>query len=110
VIPLSYEANYLNLLVFLGISLFNNSYKALSSSASHLLGSGSSLVYSYLYSHSQPSKSKIVISTPSSTIVVGPSPFPQSNALKVQSQYSSHDSPFQAKTLADPALAMAAAA
>src|SRR5580658_3699939 len=50
-----------------------------------------------------------VASPPSSTISCGPLSPGKASARKVQSQYSSSDSPFQAKT-GKPALAMAAAA
>ncbi len=51
-----------------------------------------------------------VASPPSSTIRSGPVPSGQVRACSVHHQYSSSDSPFQAKTAAVPALAMAAAA
>jgi hypothetical protein len=52
----------------------------------------------------------MVASPPSSTIIFGPFPFGQIIALNVNLQYSRQVSPFQAKTLAVPALAIAAAA
>ena len=61
-----------------------------------------------------PSWMRSVISPPSSTMRSGPWPLPSSSgqvrAFNVHSQYSSRDSPFQAKTAADSSRAMAAAA
>ena len=62
------------------------------------------------FSSSTPLWIKSVASPPSSTITSGPWPSGQVSALNVQSQYSSKFSPSQAKTEAEPSLAMAAAA
>jgi len=51
-----------------------------------------------------------VASPPSSTMVLGPLPSGHVKAFNVHSQYSSKVSPFHAKTLVLPALAIAAAA
>jgi hypothetical protein len=52
----------------------------------------------------------MVASPPSSTIIFGPNPPGNDKALKVHSQYSKSVSPHQAKTLALPDVAIAAAA
>eukprot|EP00335_Anophryoides_haemophila_P000196 CAMPEP_0204821308 /NCGR_PEP_ID=MMETSP1018-20131115/7039_1 /ASSEMBLY_ACC=CAM_ASM_000518 /TAXON_ID=46462 /ORGANISM="Anophryoides haemophila, Strain AH6" /LENGTH=54 /DNA_ID=CAMNT_0051926031 /DNA_START=1147 /DNA_END=1311 /DNA_ORIENTATION=+ len=49
-------------------------------------------------------------SPPSSTKMLGPKPLGQIKAFMVHSQYSLKDSPFQAKTLEELALTIAAAA
>lgn len=101
---------FLNLLTSEGITSLKTPINYYSSSVEYLLGSGSSLVYSYFSSHFFPSKIIIVASPPSSTKMLGPLPSGQTKALKVHSQYSLKFSPFQAKTLEVSALTIAAAA
>merc|ERR1719253_2094135 len=74
------------------------------------LGSGSAPDFSYSISALRPSWMSMVASPPSSTMRSGPSAPGQVRHSSVQSQYSSRVSPFQAKTVAVLALAMAAAA
>ena len=73
-------------------------------------GSGNSLVFSKILYAFKPSIRSKVASPPSSTITSGPLPSGKVNALRVHSQYSLKDSPFQAKTAADLLAAIAAAA
>merc|ERR1719375_1523701 len=73
-------------------------------------GSGNFPSFSYCVSRLRPSWISIVASPPSSTKRSGPSLPGQVSICSVHHQYSSSVSPFQAKTEAVPALAMAAAA
>jgi hypothetical protein len=61
-------------------------------------------------SASTPRRIKRVASPPSSTMRFGPCPFSQEIQSRVRFQYSSKVYPFQAKTFAVPAWAIAAAA
>merc|ERR1740139_708567 len=75
-----------------------------------LLGSGTDPFFSNSSSYFSPSCMRRVASPPSSIRMSGPAQSGQVSILSVHSQYSSMDSFFHAKTLADSALAMAAAA
>lgn len=72
---------FLHLLMFDGMVSLKMVNKAISSSVSYLLGSGSYLVYSYFSSHFLPSRIIIVASPPSSTMMFGPKSPGQSKAL-----------------------------
>mmetsp|Transcript_5200 Transcript_5200/g.15862 ORF Transcript_5200/g.15862 Transcript_5200/m.15862 type:complete len:212 (+) Transcript_5200:978-1613(+) len=73
-------------------------------------GSGMAVLSAaYLASHLTPSWISSVASPPSSTIMLGPLPLPQSSAWLVHHQYSSSVSPFHANTAAE-SRAIAAAA
>merc|ERR1719171_107714 len=63
-------------------------------------GSGTVPSFSNSFSALTPSWMRRVASPPSSTIMSGPSPLPQSRQRSVHHQYSSRVSPFQAKTAA----------
>merc|ERR1719502_1425340 len=82
----------------------------LNSALSVVAGSGSEPSLAKAFSNLVPSCSSRVMSPPSSTIWSMPSPSGQEMALSVHHQYSSSVSPFHAKTLAEPARTMAAAA
>merc|ERR1719230_332474 len=73
-------------------------------------GSGKVPSFSYCASYLVPSWMSIVASPPSSTIMSGPSLPGHVSICSVHHQYSSRVSPFQAKTEAVLALAIAAAA
>mmetsp|Transcript_25408 Transcript_25408/g.25155 ORF Transcript_25408/g.25155 Transcript_25408/m.25155 type:complete len:203 (-) Transcript_25408:841-1449(-) len=73
-------------------------------------GLGIILLSLYAFSAFTPSWINRVASPPSSTMRSGPSALGHVRACSVHHQYSSRVSPFQAYTLAEPALAIAAAA
>jgi hypothetical protein len=73
-------------------------------------GSGKTPSSSYYFSYLTPSWMSKVASPPSSISMSGPGAFGHVSIRCVQSQYSSIDSFFQAKTFADLAAAMADAA
>jgi len=109
-IPLISAPSLLNLLGSYGITYAKNFNRAFSSLLSADFGSGRVASFSNYFSNLYPSKIIIVASPPSSTMRVGPFPSEKVRAFNVHHQYSSNVSFFQAKTLAFPDLAIAAAA
>merc|ERR1719284_2264985 len=93
-----------------GIESFNNCKMHLNSALSVLAGSGRLPSLAYLSSNSLPLWIKSVASPPSSTSKSQPSAPGTVIICSVHHQYSGSVSPFHAKTVAVPALAIAAAA
>merc|ERR1719507_2325388 len=93
-----------------GMESFNNCKMHLNSALSVLFGSGRDLSLAYFASISLPLWINKVASPPSSTNWSQPSAPGTVIICSVHHQYSGSVSPFQAKTVEVPALAMAAAA
>merc|ERR1719382_1214356 len=93
-----------------GMESFNNCKMHLNSALSVLFGSGRDLSMAYFASISLPLWMSNVASPPSSTSWSQPSAPGTVIICSVHHQYSGRVSPFQAKTVEVPALAMAAAA
>merc|ERR1712025_533422 len=108
--PWHFLAMRVYLVLSTGMESFNNCKMHLNSGLSVLVGSGSEPSLAYLSSNSLPLWIKSVASPPSSTSRSQPSAPGTVIICSVHHQYSARVSPFHAKTVAVPALAMAAAA
>merc|ERR1719511_278347 len=93
-----------------GMESFSNCKMHLNSALSVLFGSGRDLSFAYVASYSLPLWMSSVASPPSSTSWSQPSAPGTVIICSVHHQYSGSVSPFHAKTVDVPALAMAAAA
>merc|ERR1740139_1994242 len=108
--PLHFAAMREYLVLSAGIESFSNCNMHLNSALSVLLGSGSVPSLANFSSNSLPLWIRRVASPPSSTSWSHPSTPGHVIICSVHHQYSGSVSPFQAKTVAVPALAIAAAA
>merc|ERR1719413_316705 len=108
--PLHFLAIRVYLVLSAGIESFNNCKMHLNSGLSVLLGSGSDPSLANFSSNSLPLWISKVASPPSSTSWSQPSSPGTVIICSVHHQYSASVSPFHAKTVDVPALAMAAAA
>merc|ERR1719337_826443 len=108
--PLHFAAMREYLVLSAGIESFNNCKMHLNSALSVLLGSGSEPSFANFSSNSFPLWIRRVASPPSSTSWSHPSTPGHVIICSVHHQYSGRVSPFQANTVAVPALAIAAAA
>merc|ERR1719401_20100 len=108
--PLHFAAMRVYFVGSAGMESFNNCKMHLNSALSVLLGSGRDLSFAYFASNSLPLCMSSVASPPSSTSWSQPSAPGTVIICSVHHQYSGKVSPFQAKTVEVPALAMAAAA
>merc|ERR1712025_623533 len=108
--PWHFLAMRVYLVLSTGMESFNNCKMHLNSGLSVLVGSGSEPSLAYLSSNSLPLWIKSVASPPSSTSRSQPSAPGTVIICSVHHQYSGRVSPFHAKTVAVPALAMPAAA
>merc|ERR1719229_43710 len=108
--PLHFAAMRVYLVGSAGMESFNNCKMHLNSALSVLLGSGRDLSLAYFASISLPLWISRVASPPSSTSWSQPSAPGTVIICSVHHQYSGRVSPFHAKTVEGPALAIAAAA
>merc|ERR1712032_1401418 len=108
--PLHFFAIRVYLVLSAGMEALSSSKRHLSSALSVTAGSGRLPSFAYFSSHSLPLCTSMVASPPSSTNMSQPSLPGTVIICSVHHQYSGNVSPFHAKTVAVPALAMAAAA
>merc|ERR1719433_2572793 len=108
--PLIFAAILVYFVGSAGMESFNTCKMHLNSGLSVLAGSGRDLSWAYLASNSLPLCTNKVASPPSSTSWSQPSAPGTVIICSVHHQYSGSVSPFQAKTVAVPALAIPAAA